>query len=281
MYDLLILDKSVFHGTAYSKLIKFVKFHRVIIPHALCVECAISQKGNPPVGSKDAMRLTQKLLNVIKSGAYAGKSPAKIVEEERLRNAVIKSLIDMEQTQFMRESELEDDIDFEEVRIECDKMFKSLTDFVKQWAEQYFRTIGEKKKEKDFRDEVDKVDLVGRLVKWLRAVEEKKEDILNFYGRDERRIIPTNGWEWQMVRLSLAWSTEMAVKRNKSGISFESYDISNDIFDIYYVSHLSQADGLIAGDKKLVRPLAMAAFPDKDVYGSIDEVPIEYRKSEK
>ena len=83
-----------------------------------------------------------------------------------------------------------------------------------------------------------------------------------------------------MVSLCLSWGTEMAIKRNKSGISFESYDISNDIFDIYYVSHLSQANGLIAGDKKLVRPLAIAAFPEKDVFGSIEDVPVQYCKSE-
>jgi hypothetical protein len=280
MNEVLILDKSVFHGTASNKLIKFVKCHRVILPHALCVECAISQKGEPPDDSKDAIRLTQKLLDVIKSGAYAGKSPAKIVEEERSRNAVIESLIDMEQTQIMRESELDDNIDLEAVREECDKMFKSTTDFVKQWAEQYFKTIGKKEKEKDFRDEVDGVDLVGRLTKWLSAVEEKKNEILDLYSSDGRRIVPSDGWEWQLVRLSLVWGTELACNRNKSGPSFENYGLSNDIFDIYYVSHLSQADGLIAGDKKLVRPLAMAAFPDKNVFVSIDEVPIEYRKSE-
>ena len=79
-----------------------------------------------------------------------------------------------------------------------------------------------------------------------------------------------------MLRLSLAWGTELASKRNKSGPSFENYDISNDIFDIHYVSHLSQADGLVAGDKDLVLPLALAAFPDKDVFGSIDDVPDWY-----
>jgi hypothetical protein len=79
-----------------------------------------------------------------------------------------------------------------------------------------------------------------------------------------------------MLRLSSAWGIELASMRNKSGPSFKNYDISNDIYDIYYVSHLSQADGLVAGDKKLVRPLAMAAFPDKDVFCSIYDVPYRY-----
>lgn len=280
MNDLLILDKSVFHGTACSKLIKFVKCHRVILPFTLYVECAISQKDKPSNDFKDPKRLMQKLLEVVKNGAYAGKSPATIIEEERLRNDVIESLIDMKQTQIMREGELDDEVDFEGVREKSYKAFKSPTDFVKRWADQYFKTIGKKEKEKNFRDEVDEVDLVGRLVKWLRVVEEMKDDILNLYSSNGRRIMPSDGWEWQMVKLSLAWGTELACNRNKSGPSFENYDLSNDIFDIYYVSHLSQTGGLIAGDKNLVQPLAIAAFPEKDVFGSIEDVPVQYCKSE-
>jgi len=72
MNKLLILDKSVFHGTARSELARFVKCHCVILPHALCVECAISQKGDPPKNLKDPMLLTQKILDVVKNGAHAG-----------------------------------------------------------------------------------------------------------------------------------------------------------------------------------------------------------------
>jgi len=37
-----------------------------------------------------------------------------------------------------------------------------------------------------------------------------------------------------------------------------------------------RADGLLTRDKKLVTPLAQAAFPEKDVFFSLDEVPDEY-----
>jgi len=276
MNKLLILDKSVFQGTARSELVRFVKCHRVILPHALCVECAISQKGDPSKDSKDPKLLTQKLLDVVKSGAYAGKSPGKIVEEERSRNAAIESLIDMEETQTMREGILDKEPDLEKVREECGKAFKPTTDSVQQWADQYYKNIRKKELEKDFREEVDEGDLVGRLGKWLLFIDGAKDDILGQFLGNGSSAVPTDGWEWQMLRLSLAWGTELACKRNKSGPSFENYDISNDIFDIYYVSHLSQAGGLVAADKRLVRPLAMAAFPSKDVFGSINDVPCRY-----
>jgi len=272
----LILDKSVFHGTACRELVRFVKCHRVILPYALCAECAISQEGNPAKESKDPMRLMQRLLDVVKSGAYAGKSPGKIVEEERSRNAAIESLVDTEETQVMREGILDEEPDLEKVREECEKAFKPIIDFVKEWASQYHKNIRKKKLEKDFRDEVDESDLVGRLGKWLHFTDNAKDDILDHLLGSGSNAMSADRWEWQMLRLSLAWGTELASKRNKSGSSFEDYDISNDIFDISYVSHLSQADGLVTGDKNLVQPLAMAAFPKKDVFNSIYAVPYRY-----
>ncbi len=281
MNDILILDKSVFHGTACNKLIKFVKCHRVILPHALCVECAISQKGDPPDDSKDAMRLTQKLLDVVKSGAYAGKSPGKIVAEERSIGAAIESLIDIEETQVMREGILDEESDLEKVREDCEKAFKPITDSVKQWVDQYHKNIRKKKLEKDFREEVDEVDLVKRLGKWLVSVDNAKDELLVGLLGSGSNAMSADRWEWQLLRLSCAWGIELASMRNKSSPSFniDNYDLSNDIYDIYYVSHLSQVDGLITEDKNLVRPLAMAAFPDKDVFDNIDDIPDRYRKS--
>lgn len=280
MNKLLIFDKSVFQGTARSKLVRFVECHRVIFPYTLYVECVISQKGNPPKASKEPMQLMSKFLEVVRNGAYAGKSPSRIVEEERSRNAAIESLVDMEETQRMRESKLDEKPDLEKVREKCDKVFNPIVDSVKECANQFYKNLCKNEElVKDFRDEVDESDLVGRLGKWLFAVDEKKDDILDHFFGSGSNAMSADRWMWQMLRLSTAWEIELASKRNKSGPSFENYDeISNDVFDIYYVSHLSQADGLVTGesDKKLMRPLAMAAFPDKDVFCRIDDVPERY-----
>ena len=214
----------------------------------------------------------------MKNGAYAGKSPGKIVKEERSRNAAIESLIDMEETQTMREGILDKEPDLEKVRKECYKAFKPITDSVEQLANQYYKNIVKKDLEKSFREEVDEGDDVGRLAKWLHNIDGMKNDTLDHFLGNGSNAMLADRWEWQLLRLSLAWALELASKRNNSGPSFENYDISNDIFDIYYVSHLSQADGLVAGDKRLVRPLAMAAFPSKDVFGSIDDVSYRYCK---
>ena len=281
MNKLLILDKSVFHGTVCSELIRFVKCHRVILPHVLCVECAISQKGDPPKNSKDPIRLMQKLLDVVRNGAYAGKSPCKIVKEERSRNAAIESLVDVEETQNMREGILDENPDLEKVREECDRAFKTMIDFVKEWMDKYHENILKKELDKDFREEVDENDLVGRLTRWLQAIDEQKSENLDHFLGSGKNVMKANRWEWQLLRLCLAWGTELACMRNKSGSCFDNYkELSNDIFDIHYVSHLLQADGLITSDKRLVQPLAKAAFPGKDVFDSIGDVPDCYCKGD-
>jgi hypothetical protein len=50
----------------------------------------------------------------------------------------------------------------------------------------------------------------------------------------------------------------------------------HDVLDVEYVVLLSHADGILTRDKKMVKPLARAAFPNKDVFSSPAEVPDEY-----
>jgi hypothetical protein len=40
-----------------------------------------------------------------------------------------------------------------------------------------------------------------------------------------------------------------------------------------YVLLLSRADGILTNDQSLIKPLAQAAFPDKQVFSSIGEIP--------
>jgi hypothetical protein len=52
--------------------------------------------------------------------------------------------------------------------------------------------------------------------------------------------------------------------------------VEHDLQDITYVLLLSRGDGLLTRDKDLVIPLAKAAFPEKDVFSSLEEVPKDY-----
>jgi hypothetical protein len=70
---------------------------------------------------------------------------------------------------------------------------------------------------------------------------------------------------WQMTRLWFAFCIEWTFKKNQTGSS-EKRDISNDLYDLEYVTYLSRVDGLLTNDKKLQVPLAKAAFPKKEVF---------------
>jgi hypothetical protein len=51
----------------------------------------------------------------------------------------------------------------------------------------------------------------------------------------------------------------------------------HDLYDVEYVMLLSRADAILTKDEKLVGPLARAAFPQKDMFSSLEEVPESYR----
>ncbi len=65
--------------------------------------------------------------------------------------------------------------------------------------------------------------------------------------------------------------------RNQTGCPLGRKRTEHDDQDIEYVLLLARADAIITADKKLVQPLARAAFPDKDVFSSLENVPESYR----
>jgi len=81
---------------------------------------------------------------------------------------------------------------------------------------------------------------------------------------------------WHYLRLISALSFEYTFLRRGKGGNAELVRAEHDLQDIEYVLLLSRADALLTRDEKLVKPLAQAAFPDKDVFSSLDEVPEEY-----
>jgi len=81
---------------------------------------------------------------------------------------------------------------------------------------------------------------------------------------------------WQHLRLSLAVQRDYVYLRQKGGDPGNRL-AEHDDRDVEYVLLLSRADGIITRDKKLVEPLTRAAFPEKDVFSSLEEVPESYR----
>jgi len=98
------------------------------------------------------------------------------------------------------------------------------------------------------------------------------------YTRTPDRFCLSEEWvSWQYVRLATALDLEYAFLRKGHGGKKEHEGAEHDLHDVEYAVLLSRADAIITGDKKLVEPLARAAFPKKDVFSSLDDVPESYR----
>jgi hypothetical protein len=81
---------------------------------------------------------------------------------------------------------------------------------------------------------------------------------------------------WHEIRLLKAVFVEYTYLRQTSCAPSRE-NAEHDYQDMEYVLLLSRADAIITRDKKLVEPLARAAFPEKDVFSSLEDVPESYR----
>ena len=275
MPKLLVIDKSIFHGLYDEKLCVFVKDYNVVLPHALAVECLMSE--NQKTG-KNPVVLLSRFNEAIKAGAKMGYSSAKLFQSEKITLCPAKSVIDESSTEQLRDDTPNICADF--IKQEAEyyrKSFEPIINSLLKLAETVYKNLCKNDLSKDFREEVEEQDIAGRLKKWIHGTNQQMKAILKCcFSEQISSHAETNWFTWQWSRLAFAWALEWACKRNQSGPSFENHDISNDFYDIIYVAYLSRADGLLTNDQDLVAPLAKAAFPKKDIFSSIEKVPQEY-----
>lgn len=287
MPKLLIIDKSVFHKSVIHKnftdqLIKFVQSHLVVLPHALVVECIISddEGGSKPV--KNPENLLEKVVILIKAGAYIAYSPHEIFRQEKNTKKSIDCIIDNEGTKLIKESEV--NLTRDKINRESElakKAFQPGIDFCKEFATTYYKNIEKRGLQRKWRIWANRNDIenINRLEDWLNAADKKRDEILQRLLSSIRPYVTDSNdlwFSWQLLRVYCAWGIDWAFKRNQSGPSFKG-DIENDFYDMEYVACLINADGILTKDENLVIPLAKAAFPEKDVFSCLDEVTEDYR----
>jgi hypothetical protein len=264
------------HVTFLNQLLEFVKNYHVVLPDVLGSECLMSENPCSSRHDKDPQLLLKNLVNVIKAGAYVGYSSAELLQKEKDTLRPVDSVVDKENTKKANNGVIKFDRSF--IRVEakrCKETFKPLFGLLREFGQTYFENIVKKNICAEFREARQAPD-IDRFKKWLQVSDEMKDALTKYMCPDMASSVGNDWYTWQMIRLWWAWIIDWASKRNYSGPSFADKDISNDLYDIEYVAYLSRADGLLTGDKKLVKPLAKAAFPDKGVFSSLDEVPEEY-----
>ena len=112
--------------------------------------------------------------------------------------------------------------------------------------------------------EVDSIDLHGAAIWLLPGITEHPQ-----------KYCLSDEWvSWQVTRVFLVWWLESNFQ-HQAGKEEKELKIEHDWQDLTYVALMGGVDALVTRDKFL-RDLAQAAFPDKDVFSGLDEVPEEY-----
>ncbi len=281
MAKLLVIDKCCFHGTTGPPLIEFVREHRVFLPHALGIECLISDDHKGTKSTKNPIGLLHRVEALVKAGAYFGRSSISIHKEEQKNRRAVVQFVDEETTLLIREGTtiLTEDFVRREAE-ECRKAFDPLIELVRGLGCALVATIKEKGMSVGFQEEIQETCKVQRLGRNLQAAHQKKDEILQKWVPSMASDVTEDWYTWQVIRLWYAWAIEWAGRRAHTDDTTLQSNISNDFYDMEYVASLSRADAIITKEsekKGLVRPLARAAFPDKDVFSSLEEVPDSYR----
>lgn len=274
MSKLLIIDKSVFHKSVLHKdfaerIFKFAQNYRVVFPHALVAECLMSRNLS--------VELLQRFVDCVKCGGVVGWGSPSIFQNEKKLLRPFGSIVNEDDTMRARKDDLCADKNLleDEARL-CRAHYEFHINWLCQIVKAYLANIEKKGLLVKFRKEVSGISLKDRLVKWVKNLNVLRAEILTHFVPEFAKDLHSDWVTWHLLCLSQAWGIELACRSTTSNLTTILRDISNDFWDIEYVVSLSRADGILTEDKKLIIPLTQAAFPEKDVFSDINEVPNEY-----
>ena len=271
----IIIDKDAFVGIKFDDLCDFVKNHSLILPICLYAECATNEE--------EQQKLLDRFHRIVSAGGYICPGGRHIVEKEGSSSQPYSFLADYNETKRMREKRIKgyklskpDDIgnihkehmDSAQVLIDG---YKKVVNVVAD--EKYEAAAEEVKKSQADRQQrfniwihtVDSLDIHGLAVKVL----------ANFTNSPNKYCLSADWVTWHYLRIITTLFFEYKFRNGRPGKKQQT-NAEHDLHDAEYVFLLSKADCLLTRDKRLVRPLAQAAFPEKDVFSSLDKVPDEY-----
>ena len=275
MSKLLVVDKSIFHSLCCceEKLCAFMRDYNVVLPNALAIECLISENQEP---CKNPVKLVRRFDAAIKAGAKYGYSSYKLFQSEKMTLCPAATVVDESATEQFKNGTPNTIADFIRQEAECCRTaFEPIIELVLKIARALYDNLC---KQEELSKKLRKVtDRTLRFEKWIQDTDISMKVILkDLFSEQISSHADANWFTWQRARLYLTYSLDWMFKKNLTGSS-EKRDVSNDLYDIEYVTYLSRADGLLTNDQKLQVPLAKAAYPQKDVFDDINNVPQSYK----
>jgi hypothetical protein len=272
-----VLDKSVFVGTATPKLCGFAKEHALIIPGVLIQECEISP-------DLKRQHLIKKIWEVVRAGVNIWHSPFRIVEKEKKSSEPCDSLFDADLTQrFRNEGPGSEELIGQETIDQAHREYNRPLEEVLKIA-----SIMEKKgveRVKDFEagirnremeNDEARLDFFAQVTKQY-PIREWAVKLFSDELASGKFCLSDEWFTWHCTRLLLILVWEYLYKKIKSDNLPGKELLQHHYFDAMYVPYLSRANCLLSNDKDFLILLAKAAFPDKDVFGCIEDVPRSYK----
>jgi hypothetical protein len=275
----IVIDKNAFQGTALYKLRTFTEKHALLVCDTLLYECGTT-------GSRNAAQALQRCKSVIDVGGYYCHCSLEYVQWEASHCIPHPWFLpDLHMTEQIRIGRI--DI---ASNLQTERAMKTFSSRCETARRQLLEPSAEFKKGFDVEhaglaEEVRRLppsEKYERLREAFASIDKTDQHkmalclIPQNWIKDETRFCLSPEWmTWQYMRLISTMQGEYTYLRLR-GSAPDAKHTERDYQDMEYVLLLSRADAIITRDKKLVEPLAREAFPDKDVFSSLDEVTEDY-----
>lgn len=276
MKKIILLDKSVLRGTPTHKLKQFVNNYFLILPRVLYDECVTDEKDPKEI-------LLKRFGDVISAGGYTCRDGMYIVQREGQMLQPFPFLADYSETNEFRETvkrlgKLPKPDRVEDIHEKHMNTAQILLDIHEKMVKVIAPKILEEPEEKRGFLEANKLE---RFKHWVRASELldiHKIAIGTFshlMDSPEKFCLSRDWVTWDFLLLALVLTLDYAFLQKGKGGEKELINAEHDLQDLEYVFLLGKADAFMTIDDGCIC-LAKAAFPEKDVFSSLDEVPDEY-----
>lgn len=274
----LIIDKDILRGTSTSKLERFVENHFLILPQVLYYECATTDEKRE--------ELLDRFRSLILTGGYICPTCKCIVQWEAQNLSPYGSLVDLEEAAAVKKTFEVNSRPYSPEHVE--KLLSEELEFAGS-VRNNTESFNEKLLSEDpgLLSEVRKWNgrknaKLSLFRRWAGLVDSQNMNewakmILPISHNPEKYCLSREWVSWHFLRMvGILLFLERYFLRHKGG-SGSVTNLEHDLQDMKYVVLLSRADGLLTRDERLAKPLAKAAFPDKDVFSSLEEVPEDYK----
>jgi hypothetical protein len=279
----IVIDKNTlvaFAGRRFGELCSFARQHVLLLPDTLLYECTTTTRQSPTT-------LVDKCERLIKEGAhYCSMSTHFIQWEARHCMPYEKTLTDAEDTDRIRSgtvsvknflaSGVAWQLHDQRMR-RAKRLFVQFSDSLKAKLDSRVDDVGRQVRElPSARRE--------RLAEWLGQVDPMDihamavESFPSGWIRVKGEFCQSPAWmTWQHLRLLMVFVYEYwYIRQTGSPPDRWAEWAEHDLQDAEYILLLSRADAILTEDKKLIE-LARAAFPEREVFSSLEEVPESYR----